>query len=185
VNTKHSRKVPVAAPSDDELEELARKHIAFEVLALIDSLGLGVAGPTPRARHLGPGISRHLMASHDLLIHTRALAGFLACSEETCPGWRHRNDVEARHYAPHWGGRDVLGAEKDQIDKALAHISRKRPAVGKIPEAKRTELGFSVLRGLKKFFGELPNGRRAWFTQSEAAVREALSAEGARQGEDS
>lgn len=165
--------MPKNPPSEDELRELARAHVAFEVFALIDSLGEGKAGEATRARDISPHPVGHLASDHDLLVHTRVLANFLKCASG-CTHSKHQRDVEAGHYNHLWGGRDVLGRDLAHIDKALSHLSRDRLTVGRDPRAKRPHLAEEVLRGLLDFIESLSDDRRKWFADCELAIRDVL-----------
>ena len=167
-------KPPAQSPSETELEELARKHITFEVLALIDAMGRGKAGAVPGPRELAIGVDSHALSSHDMLLHARLLANFMEC-DASCRKGLHKHDIEARHYVPEWPGVDALGSDSDRVDKALAHLSRDRLGIGKIPLDQRPAIALRVLKALSKFIEELPPEQRPWFEQAATAIKGALS----------
>lgn len=169
----HMSKPLALPPTEAELEEIARFHFTYEVFALIDVLGKGIAGTPPPGRLLANGIPGHALGSHDLLLHTRLLANVIRCSDDTCPRF-HNDDIEARHFISGWAGVDILAGDRERVDKALAHLSRQRLSLGRIPGKDRHEMATRVLRAILEFIKALPEARRSWFDQAEAAIRSAL-----------
>lgn len=169
----HMSKLSATPPTEAELEELARFHFTYEVFALIDALGKGNAGAPPSGRLLANGIPGHAIGSHDLLLHTRLLANVIRCSDNTCPQ-SHADDIEARHFVPGWSGIDALAGDRSRVDKALAHLSRQRLVLGRIPGKLRHDMADRVLRATLGFIEALPESRRSWFEQAEVAIRSAL-----------
>ena len=165
-------KTPAPPPSEKELEGLARHHINYEVLALIDAMGRGAAGAVPGPRVLADGVPHHALVSHDMLLHARLLANVVLCSDASC---QHHDDVEARLYVPGWPGVNALGEDRTRVDKALAHLSRQRLGFGAISGPQRTAIATRVLQELIAFIEAVPDDRRPWFDQTAAAIRVALS----------
>lgn len=136
------------AMDDGDLESFAREHLSYELWMLGETAGWLVTAPP------GAPLPTWNAYIESFGIHARALGDFLANRGN------HRDDVLAKHYAPHWTAEDPASGLAKIVDKQVAHLTSVRLEKAPInPGEALTQLNESF----EHFVLAVPEPRRLWF----------------------
>ena len=101
--------------TDERLKEVAREHLRYELLMLVEQVELW-------ERWQGPPDAQYDALIEASLVHLRVVNDFL-CKQPT------KDDIAAVHYAPRWHREhhEVLShEERDSLNAQLFHLAARR-----------------------------------------------------------
>ena len=143
-------KHPPWDPTEDDLKQFAKDHIAYEVRSLVEQAQAIAAwtGPT------NPTADALIEA---FLVHTRLLDDFLG--KNTPSG----DDVLASHYIVDWTAERFLDSDEvDDVNAQIAHLAARRHGLRSWDVSSITNRACDALDA---FHGQVPPYRRSYFKQ--------------------
>ena len=137
-------------------DQAAKAILSLLKVSRADSQG-GVQDPKQLQRNV-------LLAS--FLIHARNVRAFLFPPPRPKP-----DDVLAQQFLPEWDEKvekrcPYLDANRERLNKSLAHISYKRIEYEPKKEWKYLEIHKEITDAWDDFFSRLPEEKREWFTRA-------------------